>query len=202
MIGNTRCCNNIHRGNKDLCHCSMDVSWLHDIVPSKIKFNLNCHCQLTCDVWGIPNTKLKYCQCTSAALLCCKNTQLFNCIWQIITHVWWLGIVLCIPSRYKTSFSSQWLFLCIWDFGRSRDQNGPGGSVGTVESVGQLVACNRTHSHNLNKLWLILNWTLTNKLQSNVNKSTQIFIQWNISGNVVCKTSAGLPQSLSLCYVS
>ena len=93
-------------GNKDLCHCSMDVSWLHDNVPSKIKFDLNCHCQLTCDDWGIPNTKLKYCQCTSAALLCCRNTQLFNCIWQIITHVWWLGIVLCIPSRYKTSLSS------------------------------------------------------------------------------------------------
>ena len=34
------------------------------------------------------------------------KTQLFNCIWQIITHVWWLGIVLCIPSRYKKSFSS------------------------------------------------------------------------------------------------
>ena len=100
MIGNMRCCNNIHRGNKDLCHCSMDVSWLHDIVPSKMKFNLNRHCQLTWDDWGIPNTKLKYCQCTSAALLCCKNTQLFNCLWQIITHVWWLGIVLCIPSRY------------------------------------------------------------------------------------------------------
>ena len=59
-----------------LCHCSMDVSWLHDIVPSKIKTNLNCHCQLTCDDWGIPNTKLKYCQCTSAALLCCNKANL------------------------------------------------------------------------------------------------------------------------------
>ena len=86
------------------------VQWMSvdcmTLSPSKIKSNLNCHCQLTCDDWGIPNTKLKYCQCTSAALLCCKKAQLFNCIWQIITHVWWLGIVLCIPSRYKTSFSS------------------------------------------------------------------------------------------------
>ena len=58
------------------------------------------------DDWGIPNTKPKYCQCTSAALLCCKNTQLFNCIRQIITHHWWIWIVLFIPHCYKTSFSS------------------------------------------------------------------------------------------------
>ena len=130
MIGNMRCCNNIHLGDKDLCHCSMDVSWLHDTVPSKIKSNLNCRCQLTCDDWGIPNTKLKYYQCTSAALLCCKNKQLFKCIWQIITHEWWIWIVLLIPRCYQTSFWSG-LILCIWDFGRSRDQNGSGGSVYT-----------------------------------------------------------------------
>ena len=106
MIGSLRCCNNIHWGDKDLCHYSMNVSWLHDIVPSKIKSNLNCRCQLTCDDWRIPNTKLKYCQCTSAALLCCKNTQLFNCIRQIITHDWWIWIVLFIPHCYKSSFSS------------------------------------------------------------------------------------------------
>ena len=93
-------------GNKDLCHCSMDVSWLHDIVPSKIKSNLNCCCQLTCDDWGIPNTKLKYYQCTSAALLCCKNTQLFNCIWQIMINEWWIWVVLFILRCYQTTFSS------------------------------------------------------------------------------------------------
>ena len=26
-------------GDKELCHCSMDVSWLHDIFPSKIRSN-------------------------------------------------------------------------------------------------------------------------------------------------------------------
>ena len=93
-------------GGGDLCHCSMNVSWLHDIVPSKIKSNFNCRCQLTCDDWGIPNTKLKYCQCASAALLCCKNTQLFHCIRHMITHDWWIWIVLFIPHCYKSSFSS------------------------------------------------------------------------------------------------
>ena len=34
------------------------------------------------------------------------KTQLFNCIWQIITHDWWIWIVLLIPHCYKTSFSS------------------------------------------------------------------------------------------------
>ena len=113
MIGNLRCCNNKHWGDKDLCHCSMFVSWLHDIVPSKITSNLNCRCQLTCDDWGIPNTKLKYCQCTSASRLCCKNTQLFNCIWQITTHEWWIWIVLFIPHCYKTSFSSGGCFCAL-----------------------------------------------------------------------------------------
>ena len=80
-----------------------DVSWLHDIFPSKINSNLNCRCQLTCDDWGIPNTKLKYYHCTSTALLCCKNTQIFNCIWQIIAHEWWIWIVPFIPLCYKTS---------------------------------------------------------------------------------------------------
>ena len=89
-------------GDKDLCHCSMDVSWLDDIVPCKIKSNLNCRCQLTFDDLGIRNTKLKYCQCTSAALLCCENTQLSNCMWQIITHDWWIWMVLLIPHCYKT----------------------------------------------------------------------------------------------------
>ena len=107
MIGNLRCCNSILWGDKDLCHCWMDVSWLHDTVPSKIKSNLNCCCQLTCDDWGIPNTKLKYYQCTSAALLCCKNKQLFNCIWQMITHEWWIWIVPFIPRCYQTSFWSR-----------------------------------------------------------------------------------------------
>ena len=36
MMGNLRCCNNIHWGNKGLCHSSMDVCWPHDIIPSKI----------------------------------------------------------------------------------------------------------------------------------------------------------------------
>ena len=45
-------------------------------------------------------------QCTSAELLCCKNTQLFNCIWQIMTHEWWIWIVLFILRCYQTSFSS------------------------------------------------------------------------------------------------
>ena len=118
MIGNLRCCNNIHWRDKDLCHCSMIVSWRHDIVPSKVKSNLNCRCQLTCDDWGIPNTKLKYCQCTSAALLCCKNTQLFNCIIQIITHDWWIWIILFIAHCYKSSFSSGGCICAFEIFGR------------------------------------------------------------------------------------
>ena len=34
------------------------------------------------------------------------TTQLFNCIWQIITHDWWIWIVIFIPHCYKTRVSS------------------------------------------------------------------------------------------------
>ena len=77
MIENLRCHNNMHWGNKDLCHCSIDVCWPHYIVPSKIKCNLNSRCQLTGVDWGIPNTKLKYCQC---APLCYQSKQIFYCV--------------------------------------------------------------------------------------------------------------------------
>ena len=120
-------CNNIHWGNKDLSLFNgCQLSAWH--CPNKIKSNLNCRCQLMCDDWGIPNAKLKFCQCTSTALLCCKNTQLWNCIWHMIIHEWWIWMGLLIPRCYKTSFSSWWLFLCIWDFGHSRDQTGSGSS--------------------------------------------------------------------------
>ena len=62
-----------------------------------------------------PNTKSKYCQCTSAALLCYPNKQIFNCMWRIITYNWWIWIVPFILHCYKTSLSTWWLFLCIWD---------------------------------------------------------------------------------------
>ena len=130
MNGNLRCCNNIHWENKDLCHCSMDVSWLHDIVPSKIKSNLNCCCQLTCDDWGIPNTKLKYCQCTAAALLCCKNTVIH--LYMTDNDTWMMNLNSPIYSTLLPYKFLIWgLLLCIWDFGHSRDQNGSGGSVYT-----------------------------------------------------------------------
>ena len=92
MIGNLSCCNNIHWGNMGLCPCSTDVCWPHDIVPSKTNSNLNSHCQLTCDDWGTPNTKLKYCQCTSAALLCYQSEQIFYCASGLTTYSWWIWI--------------------------------------------------------------------------------------------------------------
>ena len=86
------------------------VQWMSadciTLSPAKLNLIWTAAVKLTCDDWGIPNTKLKYCQCTSAALLCCKNTQLFNCIWQVMTHEWWIWIVLFILRCYQTSFSS------------------------------------------------------------------------------------------------
>ena len=126
MIGNLRCWNNIHYGNNGLFPYSMDVCWTNDIVPSKIKSNLNSHCQLTCDDWGTPNTKLKYCQCASTALLCYQSKQTFYCVQRITTYNWRIWIVIFSLHCYQTSLSTWWLFLCIWDFGYSRNQKGAG----------------------------------------------------------------------------
>ena len=64
MIGNVRCCSDIHWGGKDLCHCAMDFCWLHD----KIKSNVKCRCKLVM-TGETPKQKRSIAQCTSAALL-------------------------------------------------------------------------------------------------------------------------------------
>ena len=148
----------------------MDVSWLHDTVPSKIKSNLNCRCQLTCDDWGIPNTKPKYYQCTSAALLCCKNKQLFNCIWQIITHEWWISIVLFIPPCYKTSFWSGGWF-CAFEILVALATNT---DLGAVFTQG---VCKKPTCHNTNNTINMLNCLNVRHLWWNAPRNPPVIIQ-------------------------
>ena len=94
-----------HWKNKDMWHCSVDFCWPYDIVPSKIKSNLNCRCPLTCNITEeTPNTKLKYCLCTSSVLLNYRNEQIFNGIWQMMTYNW------CIWIVTKQNFSTCLLF--------------------------------------------------------------------------------------------
>ena len=55
-------------------------------------------------------------------------------------------------------------------------------------------------SHYLNQCWIIVNWTLRNKLQWNLNRNSNIFIQENAFESVVCETAAILsrPQCVKL----
>ena len=57
----------------------------------------------------------------------------------------------------------------------------------------QIMACHlfSTKPYNLNQYWVIVNWTLRNKLQWNFNQNTKFFIHKNASGNV-CKMAAVL----------
>ena len=48
----------------------------------------------------------------------------------------------------------------------------------------------RRQSHYLNQCWNIVNWTLRNKLQWNINGNQYIFIQENAFENVVCELTA------------
>ena len=45
-------------------------------------------------------------------------------------------------------------------------------------------------NHYLNLCWLIVNWTLRNKLQGNSNRNTKLFISENAFENVVCEMAA------------
>ena len=56
-------------------------------------------------------------------------------------------------------------------------------------------------SHYLNQCWSIVNWTLRNKLQWNLNWNSYIFIQETASENAVCKIAAILswPQYVQEC---
>ena len=51
-------------------------------------------------------------------------------------------------------------------------------------------AASSVPSHYLSQCWLIVNWTLTNKLQWNSNESKKLFIHQNAFENVICEMSA------------
>ena len=56
-------------------------------------------------------------------------------------------------------------------------------------------------SHYLNQCWVIVNWTLWNKLQWNFNQNTKLFIPENASENIDCEMAAILsrPQCVKHC---
>ena len=49
-------------------------------------------------------------------------------------------------------------------------------------------------SHYLNQCWVIVNWTLRNKLQWNFNRNSYIFLQENAFESVICKMVVMLSQ--------
>ena len=57
-------------------------------------------------------------------------------------------------------------------------------------------------SHYLNQWWLIINWTLRNKLQRNFDQNATIFIQENPFENIICKMSVILYRPQGICLAS
>ena len=51
-------------------------------------------------------------------------------------------------------------------------------------------------SHHLNKCWVIVNWTLMNKLQWNFNRIKKTFVQENVCQNIVCEMASILSRVL------
>ena len=57
-----------------------------------------------------------------------------------------------------------------------------------------------TPSHYLNQCWVIINWTLGNKLQWNFNQNTRLFIHENASENIICEMAAILSRGDELTH--
>ena len=56
-------------------------------------------------------------------------------------------------------------------------------------------------SHYLNQCWIIVNWTLRNRLQWNLNRNSNIYIQENAFESVVCETAAILSRPFVSCVM-
>ena len=52
------------------------------------------------------------------------------------------------------------------------------------------MACRLVPSHYLTQFWIIVNWTLRNKLQWNFNRNSNIFNKKNALENVVCEMAS------------
>ena len=60
-----------------------------------------------------------------------------------------------------------------------------------------LVTCSAS-SHYLNQCWVIVNWTIRNKLQENFHRNSHYFIEQNALESVICKMEAILSQPQSV----
>ena len=56
-------------------------------------------------------------------------------------------------------------------------------------------------SHYLNQCWIIVNWTLMNKIQLNFNQNTKFFSHENASENIVCEIVAILSRCKWVKYI-
>ena len=52
-------------------------------------------------------------------------------------------------------------------------------------------------SHYLNQCWVIVNWTLRNKLKWKCSQNTKLFIHKNVSETIVCEMTANLARGMS-----
>ena len=54
--------------------------------------------------------------------------------------------------------------------------------------------------HYLNQCWIIVNWTLRNKIQWNLNQNSKLFFHEHASQNIVCEMAAILPRGDELTH--
>ena len=92
------------------------------------------------------------------------------------------------------------LWLSVWLFIHAGFNSSPPSASYMLQWTGsalvQIMACHLfsiepfSWSHYLNQCWLIVNWTLRNKLQWNLNRNTKLFTHKNASENDVCEMAA------------
>ena len=121
-------------------------------------------------------------------LLIARFTQTDLCVYQ--NYV--VSILRCLyeqnwgidlpPGKNKVKFPS---LLTHW----GRVTHIRVGNLTTIGSDNGLLP-GRRRGHYLNQCWIIVNWTFRNKLQWNLNRNSNIFIQENAFKSVVCETAA------------
>ena len=121
--------------------------------------------------YHVPAYALAPVDARSSAILTKWNVRLFSYLRVNLENLWDV-LLLCnhLNCKYKFMFS------------------------------GEKRSLHSAASHYLNQCWVIVNWTLRNKIQWSFNQSIKIFIHENASENIVCEMAAILSRGEELSH--
>ena len=138
--------------------------------------------RIFCTIWSLDTWIWnQHCQATALSFTCSPVITVKD-VYDYLRH-WLLG-----DAAVTFTHLPLVLHICISESGQHRFR--------------QWLVAYAAPSHYLNQGWVIVNWTLRNKLQWNFNKNTKRFIHENASENIVCEMVAILSWGRYLLSIS